>query len=245
MSIYPIHGLPNARSIHVVKCILYSMEVILFILWLGKQQRGNPQQIFWKSVFFEELGLARRLGIVWDRYNPVSIRESTRDKRGHSCRQRVTGSAKVPRDRQTFLKNVDNKNSFLHIYPVCYRQDNCRTKRAVHHRRWLCEACGWRNYNRAMQPWRGRYLHINPSFTCPLNKVNRTYSHWRYWYTSKSLTNHLDKPSSWHLDLLPCRQIQQNNTFEQYCRKSWQRDLQISGTDSCTNGLKQHIYFQI
>ena len=48
----------------------------------------------------------------------------------------------------------------------------------------MCEACGWGNSNGTMQPWRGRYLHISPSFTCPLNKVNRTNSHWRYWYTA-------------------------------------------------------------
>ena len=98
-----------------------------------------------------------------------------------------------------------------------------------------------------MQPWRGRYRHISPSLTCPPNKVNRTNSHWRYWHcrhlTSKSPTNHIGKPSSWHLDLLPCRQIQKNSKFEQYCRKSW--DLQISGTVSYTNGLRQHICFQI
>ena len=187
-----------------------------------------------------ELGLARSLDIVWDRYNAMFIKESTRDKRGHSCRQRVTGSAKVPRDRQTFLKNVDNKNSFLHICPVCYRQDNCRTKRAVHHRRWLCEAYPWRNSKGAMQPWEGRYPHINPSFTRRLNKVNRPNSHWRYWYTSKSPTNHFDKSSSWHLALLPCRQIQKNNKCEQYCRKSWPRDLQISGTVSCTNLFEKY-----
>ena len=60
-----------------------------------------------------ELGLARRLDIVCDSYNPISIKESTRDKRGHSCRQRVTGSAKVLRDWQTFLKNADNKKELF------------------------------------------------------------------------------------------------------------------------------------
>ena len=211
---------------------LYSKEVILFILWFGKQHRGNLQQIFWKSVFprtVHEIGLTRRLDIVWDRYNPISIGESTRDKRGHSCRQRVTGFAKVLRDWQTFLKNADNKKkSFLHICPACYRQDNCLTEKS-------CTS--------------QKKIHISPSFTCPPNKVNRTSSHWRYWHcrrlTSKSPTNHIGKPSSWHLDLLQCRQIQKNNTIEQYCRKSLRRDLQISGTVLYANGLRQHICFQI
>ena len=59
------------------------------------------------------LGLARRLNIVWDRYNPMSIKENTRDKRGHSLWQLVTGSAKVPRDWQMSLKNADNKKEFF------------------------------------------------------------------------------------------------------------------------------------
>ena len=99
---------------------LSSMEVILFILWFGKQHKGNLQQIFWKSVSSKnntshELGLARRLDIVWDCNNPVSIKESSKDKRGHSCRQRVTGSANVLRDWQTFLKNADNKKRAFYI----------------------------------------------------------------------------------------------------------------------------------
>ena len=43
----------------------------------------------------------------------MSIEESTSDKRGHSCRQRVTGSVKVLRGWQTFLKNADNKKELF------------------------------------------------------------------------------------------------------------------------------------
>ena len=70
--------------------------------------------VFLRTV--HELGLARRLDIVWDRNNPISIKESTRGKRGHSYRQRVTGSAKALRDWQTFLKNADNKKKELFTY---------------------------------------------------------------------------------------------------------------------------------
>ena len=62
-----------------------------------------------------ELRLARRLDIVWDLYNPMSIKENTRDKRGHSCRQRVTDSVKVPRDWQIFLMNADIKKVNFYI----------------------------------------------------------------------------------------------------------------------------------
>ena len=144
-----------------------------------------------------------------------------------------------------FWRMLTTKRAFY--IPIQYAIDRtiAGPKRAVHHKRWLCEAYDWGNSNGAMQPWRGKYLHISPSFTCPLNKVNRSNSHRRYWCNSKSPTNHLGKSSSWHLDLLPCMQIQKNNKLEQYCRKSWRRDLQTSGTVSCSNGLRQHICFQI
>ena len=69
--------------------------------------------MFFFSKIVHELSLARRLDIIWDRYNPMSIKESTKDKRGHSCRQRVTGSVKVLRDWQTFLNNADNKKELF------------------------------------------------------------------------------------------------------------------------------------
>ena len=66
----------------------------------------------------------------------MSIKESTRDKRGHSCRQRVAGSAKVPRDWQTFLKNADNKKElFTHLASYAIDRTIAGPKRAVHHKR--------------------------------------------------------------------------------------------------------------
>ena len=45
----------------------------------------------------------------------MSIKVSTRDKRGHSCRQRVAGSANVLRDWPTFLMNADKKELFAYL----------------------------------------------------------------------------------------------------------------------------------
>ena len=175
----------------------------------------------------------------------MSVKENTRNNRDTAVDTCDGFCKSSERLANFFLKNANNKKRAFYIsFQYVINRTIAGPKRAVHHRRWLCEAYGWRNSNGAMQPWRGRYVHISPSFTCPLNKVNRTNSHWRYWYTSKSPTNHLGKPSSWHLDLLRCRQIQKNNKFEQYCRKSWRRDLQISGTVSFTIRVIQHICFQ-
>ena len=97
-----------------------------------------------KSVFYprivHELGLARRLDIVWDRYNPMSIEKSTRDKRGHSCRQRVTGSADVPRDWEMFLINADKKRAFYISVQYAFDMTIAGSKKAVHYRRLLYEA---------------------------------------------------------------------------------------------------------
>ena len=75
------------------------MEVILFLLLIRKVTQGKSSANILKNCFFprtvHKLGFARRLDIVWDRCNPISIKESTRDKRGHICWQHVTGSAKV------------------------------------------------------------------------------------------------------------------------------------------------------
>ena len=57
----------------------------------GKLSANILRKVLFFSQNSRESGLARRLDIVWDRYNSMSIEESTRDKRGHSCRQRVTG----------------------------------------------------------------------------------------------------------------------------------------------------------
>ena len=91
------------------------MEVILFILWLGK---GKPLANILQKCFFprivHEIGLARRLDIVWDRYNPISAKENTRDNRdtavGNVWRvlQKFLG--------QTFLKNANNNNNKKELF---------------------------------------------------------------------------------------------------------------------------------
>ena len=89
---------------------------------------------FEKSVFF-----FKNSSRIWFRkkiryrLGPLQFyvhKESTTDKRGHSCGQRVKGSAKVPMDWQTFLKNADKKKIVLHICPVCYGQDNCQIEKS-------------------------------------------------------------------------------------------------------------------
>ena len=150
----------------------HDIKLWLFILWLGKQQRGNLQQMFWKSVFpriVHEIGLARRLHMVWDRYNPMSVKENPRDKQlSATCDRLCKSSWGLANFFEECLQQI--RDFYISIQYAIDRTI-AGPKRAVHHKRWLCEAYGWGNSNGAMQPWRGSYLHINPSFTCPLNKV--------------------------------------------------------------------------
>ena len=98
---------------------------------------SNNEETFSKDfekVFFSKNGTWNRFGKkIRYRLGPLQsyVRKRKHERQlGHRCWQRVTGSAKVPRDWQTFLKNANNKKSFLHICPGCYRQDNCRTKKS-------------------------------------------------------------------------------------------------------------------
>ena len=58
---------------------------------------------------------ASRVDVVFDRYLPMSIKQCTRERRGESARQRVTGTAKAPGDWQKFLLNSDNKSELFNF----------------------------------------------------------------------------------------------------------------------------------
>ena len=64
----------------------------------GKATKGETFDTYFEKIFLPrilyELDLSSRVGVGWNRYLPMSIKGSTREKRGHSSRQRVTGSAK-------------------------------------------------------------------------------------------------------------------------------------------------------
>ena len=60
-----------------------------------------------------ELKRTARVDIVWDQYRSMSIKATTREKRGKGTRQRVSGSAKVPGNWQDFLSNAENKKALF------------------------------------------------------------------------------------------------------------------------------------
>src|SRR6218665_425874 len=60
-----------------------------------------------------QLAHVKRIDIVWDRYDTVSLKGLTRAKRGFGMRRQVTESAPVPHNWHDFLRNDDNKTALF------------------------------------------------------------------------------------------------------------------------------------
>ena len=61
-----------------------------------------------------------RVDVVWDRYEPFSIKCLARAKRGIAVRQQVSASAPVPRNWHDFLRNDKTKlHCFVFLLDRC------------------------------------------------------------------------------------------------------------------------------
>jgi len=60
-----------------------------------------------------QLSHVQRIDIVWDRYDPKSLKGLTRVKRGLGSRQQVTPMAPIPRNWHEFLRSNDNKTDLF------------------------------------------------------------------------------------------------------------------------------------
>ena len=60
-----------------------------------------------------QLNVPQRLDIVWDRYDPNSLKSSTRTSRGTGTRRRVAENTIIPRNRQAFLRVDENKSELF------------------------------------------------------------------------------------------------------------------------------------
>ena len=61
----------------------------------------------------KQLQSATRLDVVWDVYTPVSLKESTREKRGKGVRRKVSGKAKLLGNWMYFLRDSVNKKELF------------------------------------------------------------------------------------------------------------------------------------
>lgn len=57
----------------------------------------------------------KRTHIIFDVYNPSSLKMKTRSKRGQGGRRQVTNKNKVPSNRCNFLRHNDNKTDLFHF----------------------------------------------------------------------------------------------------------------------------------
>lgn len=62
-----------------------------------------------------ELASVLRLDLVWDRYDPASLKNMTRDKRGQGVRTRVTPSTKISKGWANFLRDSGNKEELFKL----------------------------------------------------------------------------------------------------------------------------------
>ncbi|KAE8742548.1 hypothetical protein FOCC_FOCC011900 [Frankliniella occidentalis] len=63
----------------------------------------------------KELESVTRVDFVWDRYEPKSLKNFTRQKRGDGVRTRVTLTTKVPKNWAQFLREASNKQELFNI----------------------------------------------------------------------------------------------------------------------------------
>ena len=73
--------------------------------------------MFFYLILKKELDKVERLDVIWDRYLPDSLKQSTREKRmnlGTTQRQRVLPTAPIPTSWESFLRGEDNKNELFH-----------------------------------------------------------------------------------------------------------------------------------
>ena len=60
-----------------------------------------------------ELSKVSRVDIVWDIYQPDSLKGTTRERRGTGTRRRVHASTRIPGNWQSFLRNDENKQELF------------------------------------------------------------------------------------------------------------------------------------
>ena len=73
----------------------------------------------------------QRVDVVWDRYLPESLKQSTRDKRtqsGKTQRQRVLSTSPIPTNWESFLRLEENKDELFSFLSECMKSYNASGK---------------------------------------------------------------------------------------------------------------------
>jgi len=105
---------PSVETVADVDGIILDGSVVVNMLKPGNAKTFNDyvNDIFMPYIH-SQLCKARRVDVVWDRYDKTSLKGLAREKRGTAVRQQVNASAPVPRNWGDFLRNEENKTSLF------------------------------------------------------------------------------------------------------------------------------------
>ena len=76
---------------------------------------GDYTNTIFMPYIRRQLEHVNRLDIVWDAYDPNSLKANTREKRGTGIRRRVEAASNVPSNWQSFLRVNENKAELFHM----------------------------------------------------------------------------------------------------------------------------------
>ena len=106
-------------------CTIFDGAVLVHTLPVGPVStfEDYAEKVF-LGFLQRELEKVRRIDVVWDRYLPRSIKESTREKRGSGVRRKVCPKTKIPAKWMDFLKDSRNKEElFLYLSQCVSNKD--------------------------------------------------------------------------------------------------------------------------
>ena len=88
-----------------------------FIVHLLPPNTSRNFQEYADTVFIpyvlKQLDSAKRIDVVWDVYIPESLKATTRHKRGHGQRRRLTPTSPIPSNWASGLRNDRNKEDLF------------------------------------------------------------------------------------------------------------------------------------
>jgi hypothetical protein len=97
-----------------IDAIILDGSVVVNMLKPGKETTfGEYIANVFMPYIYSHLSNNKRVDVVWDRYEPSSIKGLARAKRGFGIRQQVNSSAPVPRNWHKFLRCDDNKTALF------------------------------------------------------------------------------------------------------------------------------------
>ena len=124
--------IPLSQSVPHVDAKVLDGAVVVHLL---KPQGSRTFKDFYQDVFcrYIELQLKEvtRVDVVWNRYLPNSLKQSTRQRRTQNQstqRQRVDDNSPIPSNWESFLRSEQNKDELFSYLAKCMQSYHCNGK---------------------------------------------------------------------------------------------------------------------